>query len=112
MKNVVLYGKSLVMSTVAASLQACPQLHVQIIDPTQPDVQQVMSTIQPDAVIFDLEATKPEFLLSLLQQPDLLLIGLNAEAHKALLWSGKQAAAVAANDLVKVIVDHQPTRKE
>ena len=54
-------------------------------------------------MIFDTAAVQPDFPSSLLQQPDLLLIGINPETHQALVWTGKQAAAVDAADLLSVI---------
>ena len=51
-----------------------------------------------------MEAIQPELLLSLFQQPGLLLIGIDPETHQALIWSGRQEAAVAAADLVQVIM--------
>ena len=39
MKRVVLFGKSLVMSTVGASLQGWPDIQVTPVDPSMPDVQ-------------------------------------------------------------------------
>ena len=104
MKRVVLYGKSLVMSTIGAGLQKCPDLQVLPIDPSQPNAGQDLCALQPDAVIFSLGAAQPDALLSLLQQPDVLLIGVDAETHQALVWSGRQAAAVVADDLVSVIM--------
>ena len=103
MKRVVLYGKSLVMSTIGASLQKCPDLQMLPIDPSQPNAGQDLCALQPDAVIFRLGAAQPDALLSLLQQPDVLLIGVDPETHQALVWSARQTAAVAAADLVRAI---------
>ncbi len=54
-------------------------------------------------VIFDLEAIQPGFLLSLLQQPRMLLTGIDPETHEALVWFGRQAPAVSAADLIAII---------
>ena len=59
----------------------------------------------PAALIFDLGAVQPDFPLALLQQPDLRLIGIIPETHQALVWSGRQAAAVGVADLVQVLVE-------
>jgi hypothetical protein len=104
MKRVVLYGKSLMISTIGASLDACPDLQLLPVDPTRPDVQEHLGALQPDAVIFNLGTEQPDALLSLLQQPDVLLIGVDPETHQALVWTARQAAAVAADDLVSVIM--------
>jgi len=60
----------------------------------------------PAAVIFDLGAVQPDFPISLLQQPGLLLIGIDPETHQALVWSGRQEAAVVTSDLVSVFRNH------
>ncbi len=52
-----------------------------------------------------LSVVQPQLLLGLFQQPGLLLIGMNSETHLALVWSGRQAAAVNAADLVRVLVE-------
>jgi hypothetical protein len=54
-------------------------------------------------VVFDLGASRPDFLFPLLQQPGLLLIGIDPETHQALVWSGRQAPAVASADLIGII---------
>jgi hypothetical protein len=57
----------------------------------------------PAVVIFDVGAIQPELLCSLFQQPGLRLIGIDPETHQALVWSGRQEAAVEAADLLQVI---------
>jgi hypothetical protein len=104
MKRVVLYGKSLLMSTIGASLQDCPDLQLLPVDPSPPDANQQLETLKPDAVIFSLGAAQPESLLLFLKQPDLLLIGVDLESRQALVWTARQATAVAADDLVSVIM--------
>jgi hypothetical protein len=104
MKKVVLYGKSLVMSTIAASLRGSTDLELLTIDPSQPGVQNYLVDLRPDAVIFTLGAAQPDALLSILHHPDVLLIGVDPETHQALVWSARQSAAVAAEDLVSVIM--------
>jgi hypothetical protein len=48
--------------------------------------------------------TQPDLMLSLLQRPGLLLIGINPETHEVVVWSGRQATAVVAADLEDVIL--------
>jgi hypothetical protein len=57
----------------------------------------------PDAIVFDVSAIQPNLLLSLFQQPGPLLIGVDPETHQALVWSGRQAPAIVAADLVQAI---------
>ena len=110
--RVILYGNSLILEGVRVSLETCPGLEVLVLDQPQEKPLEELSHLCPASVIFDLEVIQPDLLLSLLQQPGLLLIGINTEMHQALVWSGRQADAVEAADLVKVIWAHHPSRKE
>jgi hypothetical protein len=109
MKKVVLYGKSLVISTIGASLHDCRHLQVLVVDPALPDANQQLEALEPDAVIFSLGAAQPESLLSFLQLPDVLLIGVDPETQQALVWTARQSAAVAAMDLVSLILNGNNT---
>lgn len=102
-RRVILYGDSLVLEGVRANLERCPDLQVFLLGPSQDKPLDAIRACCPTAVVFDMGATRPDFLLSLLLQPDLLLIGIDPETHQALAWSGRQVSAVAAADLVNVI---------
>jgi hypothetical protein len=109
MKKVVLYGKSLLISSIGASLEGCPNLEVLPIDPCGPDVQQQMGEIQPYAVIFDLAATQPGFSIALWKtQPDLLLIGLDLKTGQAQVLSSQSAEVLTTADLIRLL-QHTPT---
>ena len=98
-----MYGDSLVLEGVRASLENCPGLEVVVLDqPLEMSLDELCAYC-PAALIFDLSAIRPDLLLSLFQQPGLLLVGVDPETHQALVWSGRQAAAVVAADLVEVI---------
>lgn len=101
-QRIILYGDSLVLAGVQATLDKIPNLEVITLDQplANPDD---LCELHPAAVIFDLEAIQPGALLSLFQQPRLLLIGIHPETHQTLVWSGKQAGAVVAADLISVI---------
>jgi len=103
------YGDSLILEGVRASLAALPGL--EILDhplgvPLEPEQINGSTT-----VFFDMEAIHPDLLLPLLQQPGLQLIGMDPATHRALVWSGKQAAAGMAADLVKLINQQKGKRK-
>ena len=107
--KVILYGDSLVLQGVRASLEACPDLEVISLPPESISLKQVITAKCPVALVFDTSAVGPDFPSSLLQQPDLLLIGIDPETHQALVWSGRQAAAIEAADLLSAI--HQKDSK-
>jgi hypothetical protein len=104
MKRVVLYGKSLVMSTVGASLQGSPDIQVLPVDPSMPDVQNHLRTLQPDVVIMDQAAIQPDFFVALCKvQPELLLIGLELDTGKALVLSSQPAHILTTTDLLQLL---------
>jgi hypothetical protein len=102
-RRVILFGDSLILEGVRANLKTCPDLDVLVLDQPLHRPFEELRRLCPAAVIFDLGVIQPDFLLSLFQEPGLLLIGINIETHQALLWSGRQAAAVESSDLVSVI---------
>ena len=103
MKKVVLYGKSLLISSIGASLEDCPDLEVLSIDPCGLDMQQIRK-IQPYAVIFDLAAIQPDFSIELWKaQPDLLLIGLDLKTGQAQVLSSQPAHVLTTADLIRLL---------
>ena len=102
-QRVILYGDSLILETVGASLQKHLQFEVISLSDPYPSARQ-LGAMQPDVILFDMDPPRPEAAFSLLATcPGLQLIGINPETHQALVWSGRQAAAAAAADLVDVI---------
>ena len=102
MKKVVLYGKSLLISSIGASLEDCPDLEVLPINPCGADVQQQMGEIQPYAVIFDLAATQPDFSIALWKEhPELLLIGVDLVSGKSLMLSSQPVPVMTTADIMQ-----------
>jgi len=109
MKRVVLYGKSLVMSSIGASLQGCPDIQVLPIDPATPDVQDQLRALQPDAVILDQATIHPDFAVALwAAQPGLVLISLDLMAGKALVLSSQPAQVLTTDDLLHLLQYDDP----
>ena len=102
-RRVILYGNSVILGTVGASLAQCSDLDVVSLAPPLPGRQE-LAALSPDVIIFDLEAAHPEAALSLLQtRPRLLLIGIDAATDDMLLWWGEQAHASGTRSLVRAI---------
>jgi hypothetical protein len=113
MQTVVLYGKSLVVSSIGASLQDCAGIQVLPVDPAMPDAGDSLSESQADVVIFDLEAAQPDFALTLWKkQPQLLLIGVDLAKGQALLLSSQPARVLTTGDLLQVIESHVGDKPE
>jgi hypothetical protein len=103
---VVLYGNSLLMAGVEASLRGRTGLDVVRIDATLPNVAQSLCALHPDVVIFDLATPLSNFQLpsSILQEHSgISLIGLDLNSNKVLVLSGQEHTVLAANDLAQVI---------
>lgn len=100
-----MYGDSLILAGVRASLEHCPDLQVVSLDPSLDTPIDAVRACCPATFIFDMDAVEPHFQLSLLQQPGLLLVGIDPETHQAVVWSGREEAAVVAADLINLIVE-------
>ena len=104
MKKVVLYGNSLVMSAIGASLQDCPDFEVLPVDSSIPDAQGCVVALHPDAVILDLANFQPNFSMALWKvQPDLLLIGVDLMTGKSLVLSSQPARLQTTDDLIQLL---------
>ena len=103
-RRAILVGDSLILEGVRATLENRLGLDVLVLDQPLDVSLAELGAYCPDAIIFDVSAIRPDLLLSLFQQPGPLLIGVDPEKHQALVWSGKQKAAVVAADLVQVIM--------
>ena len=101
-QRVIVYGNSVALAGIEASLDMDPECEV--IGHAWPVNQQGLCDLQPDVVIFELDAVQPEFLYTLSKElPGLLLISIDSETNRALLWSGQQAQGWTIQDLEQVI---------
>jgi DNA-binding NarL/FixJ family response regulator len=112
-QTVVVVGKSLLMSSIGASLQDCAGLQVLTVAAEVNDAAHRVGVLQPDVVLFDLGAAQPDFAVTLWKgQPDLLLIGVDLATNEALVLSGKRTRAYTTEDLLQVIQRHDPDKAE
>jgi hypothetical protein len=111
-QRVILYGDSVILSGVRASLEICTKIEVLVVDQPPDKAVEELRILSPSAVIFDSSETKPDSLFSLLQQPGLLLIGIDPETHHALVWSGKNLHELSMPDLFQVLYIRKPKRKK
>ncbi len=98
-----MYGNTLILEGVRASLATRPDLDIVRLDASLENLSEIIRALCPAVFIFDLRAVRSDFQLSLLQQPELLLIGIDPESQQAMVWSGRQEAAVIAADLITVL---------
>lgn len=98
----IFFGNSVALMGIEASLGLDPECEVIGRAPTI-DPQELCS-LHPDVTIFELDAVPPELLYALSKEiPGLLLIGIDPESNRALLWSGQQAEGLSSQDLTQII---------
>ncbi len=102
-QRVILYGGSLVLAGVQASLSVSPNLDIITLEELPADWVAILHELHPSAVIFDLDGVQPDFPLAILQQSNLLLIGIDAESAGTLVLSSHRSQALRAGDLVNLI---------
>jgi hypothetical protein len=100
-RRIVLFGNSIILGTVGASLRRSLQYEVITMPPADPGD---LNSLAPDVVLFDLEAARPGYAFALLEsQPGLLLIGISPDKNLVKMWSGQQLRELSTTDLMKAI---------
>ena len=111
-RMVLLYGQSLLLSGVAASLAESPGLQVARAT-TWAAAGRLLAGQAPEVLIFDLTNVSESQILPLLfANPGLLLIGMDPECNQAMLVSGQPIRAYTTQDLVQLIQRHDPDKAE
>jgi hypothetical protein len=101
---VVVFGGTLNMAGIAASLRADSRLEVVCLDPHFPAARQRLVEIAPDAVTFDMSDPCACLDVTLLRDcPGLLLVGLDPSRDDLLVLSRESPAALSVSDLLGVI---------
>jgi hypothetical protein len=99
-KLVWLYGNSVILGTIGASLRRSTQFEaITMTDPVSEEMKQ-----EPDVIFFDLDAPLPKDAFFLLEScPNLKLIGVSPDNNVVKVWSGKQLSELSLQDLMKVM---------
>ena len=127
-----MYGSSLPMMSIAASLKADPKLEVVPIRPgslqqrQDADQNEIPSEVEahglrieqeqpsgrPDVIIFDSQAMQPELRRLLAGEgPGTLLIGVDVSSNEMLVLRGYKAQALSVADLVNLILQRDSCSK-
>jgi hypothetical protein len=103
-RRICLYGNSVILGTLGVSLRRYPELEVTSLWPDPIKVSELQA-LNPDVIIFDLDAPRPEAAFSLLEScPGLLLIGVSPDTNYVRTWHGQQLRELpSTKDLVEVI---------
>ncbi len=103
MRRIVLYGNSVILGTVGASLRRFSQYEVVSVSPASAQ-DSYLESLAPDVILFDLEATSPQAAFSLLEsRQGLLLIGVSPDSNLVEVWSGRQLREMSTRNLLEVI---------
>ena len=104
-RRVLLYGKSVILGTLEASLKRYPQMEICVLSAPFPMVEE-LKAMAPDVILFDVSAPRPEAAFALLETyPGLLLIGVDASRDEMLVLTSYPAQALAVRDLVHLILE-------
>ncbi len=105
-RTVGVYGNSLFIAGIEASLQAQSGLEVSRIATASPDSTESLAQGCPDVIVFDLASAQPPVSISFLaEHPRLTLIGLDLKSNSVLVLSGKYSRVLTTNHLLRLILD-------
>jgi hypothetical protein len=100
--RVLVCGSSVALAGIETSLSRDPSCEV--LSHALPINRDELRTLQPHVVLFDLDAVPADFIYTISRElPRLLLIGIDLETNRAVLWTERQAAGMSSQDLVDVI---------
>jgi hypothetical protein len=104
-RRILVYGNSLVVEGVGASLRRAGGFDVVRVDPPLPGPSG-LEDMAPDVVLFDVEGQHPEPVLALLESlPDLVVLGLSPDGNVARLWTGRRYHDLTTGDLAALLDD-------
>ena len=111
-QQVILYGDSLLLAGVQASLRISPNLELIALEEFPADWVAILHELHPSAIIFDVGGVWPNLPLTILQRSKLLLIGINADSTGTLVLSSRPSQALRAGDLVDLICQEDSLQED
>ena len=103
-RRVAVYGSSLSMAGIVASLKANTTVEVLCVNLDSPNARQSLDENDLAAIVFDLSDPPLRLDVTLLRdRPGLLLIGVDPSRDEMLVLSCHPAQALSMADLVRVI---------
>jgi hypothetical protein len=101
--RICLYGDSIILAGVGASLALVPHFEV-ISRPVSERQSEALAELAPHVVLFDLGDGHPDAPFSLLEaRPDLMLLGISPDGNVVRQWSGRQYCELSTEDLTALI---------
>jgi hypothetical protein len=109
-QRIILFGRTIILGTVGASLQKQPGFEVIRLSAPYPGVQE-LAAMKPNVILFDRGNTHPVAAFSLLATiPELQLISIDPSTNQLVVWSGQRLRELSLRDLIDVI--QKKPRKE
>jgi DNA-binding NarL/FixJ family response regulator len=98
--RVVVYGSSLYMAGIAATLQANPTLEVVRIPTNSTDFPQCLDELAPEVIVVDLGEAASGLAVALLsERPGLLLLGVDPDSDEIMVLSGQRTRVLSGSEL-------------
>jgi hypothetical protein len=102
-KRIILFGNTLVLAGVRASLEAAPAFEVIPLDAGRPCEADLLA-LHPHAIIFDVHSIQPRFHYDMVKKlPGLRLCGIDPDSNQVLLWSGQHLHELSTADLIQAL---------
>ena len=93
---------SVALAGIAASLSLDPDCEV--LSHAWPITRKELHCLAPEVVLFDLNAVPPSFVYTVSSElPGALLIGIDLETNRALLWTEREAEGLSSQYLAQII---------
>jgi len=101
---VALFGDSLFIDSIEASLQASRELGLVRIHSSVTNVVERLKVLGPDLIIFDSMDPRLQFVVPFLRdRPDIPLLCLDVHTSRVIVVSGEHYLARSASDLANLI---------
>jgi hypothetical protein len=102
-RQILFYGNSVILGSIGASLRQFPGFDVTTLAPPLLE-NNALGTINPDVVLFDLDASTTEPVFDLLKtNPALVLIGVNPGSNVVRIWNSQQLQEISMQDLLELL---------
>lgn len=103
-QRILILGNSLILNVLGESLKRSG--HFDLTSQEMPNDVRDLEHMNPDAILFDLEAPHKEDVFSLSENcSKLLLIGVSPDTNIVKVWSGRQLRELSMQGLLDMIED-------
>lgn len=102
-RKVLLYGDTLLLAALHASLASYSALDVTAVPATAASEEELL-TLKPDVIIFDAGAVQPTIVHEATEKvSNLLMVGIDSSCNRASIWSRQHLYELSTCNLVELI---------